>query len=102
RAYLVMVKSSFDVKAQLCVGAVGIWQFMTDTGKKFLRISDALDERRDPLASTRAAARLLKENYKLLGSWPLAITAYNHGTEGIFGAISAVGSLNLVYMLQRY
>ena len=101
-AYLPLVESSFNVRAQSSVGAVGIWQFMTDTGKKFLRISDALDERRDPLASTRAAARLLKENYRLLGSWPLAITAYNHGTEGIFRAISAVGSRNLVDMIQRY
>jgi membrane-bound lytic murein transglycosylase D len=101
-AYLPLVESSFNVKARSSVGAVGMWQFMADTGKKFLHISDAFDERRDPLASTRAAARLLKENYRLLGNWPLAITAYNHGTEGIFRGVNAVGSRNLVDLIRGY
>ncbi len=101
-AYLPLVESSFNIKARSSVGAVGMWQFMPDTGKKFLRISDSVDERRDPLASTRAAARLLKENYQILGQWPLAITAYNHGTEGIFRAIHTVGSRNLVDLIRRY
>jgi membrane-bound lytic murein transglycosylase D len=101
-AYLPLVESSFNVRARSSVGAVGIWQFTTDTGKKFLRISDAVDERRDPLASTRAAARLLSENYRLLGDWPLAITAYNHGTEGLFRGINEVGSRNLMDLIQRY
>ena len=67
-----------------------------------MRIDDKVDERRDPMASTRAAARLLKENYRILGSWPLAITAYNHGTEGIFRAIDSVGSRDLVELIRRY
>jgi len=96
------VESSFNVRARSSVGAVGMWQFMPDTGKKFLRIDDAVDERKDPLASTRAAARLLKENRKLLGNWPLAITAYNHGTEGIFRAIGAVGSQKLEDLIRNY
>jgi membrane-bound lytic murein transglycosylase D len=100
--YLPLVESSFNVRARSAVGAVGMWQFMPDTGRKFLRIDDAVDERRDPLASTRAAARLLKENHKLFGNWPLAITAYNHGTEGIFRGISAVGSQNLEDLIRRY
>jgi membrane-bound lytic murein transglycosylase D len=79
-----------------------MWQFMPDTGKKFLRITDTVDERRDPLVSTRAAARLLGENRKLLGTWPLAITAYNHGTEGIFRAIDVVGTRDLVEIIRRY
>lgn len=101
-AYLPLVESSFNVRARSSVGAVGMWQFMPDTGKKFLRIDDSIDERRDPLASTRAAARLLKQNYRLLGNWPLAITAYNHGTEGLFHAMSSVGSDNLVEIIKRY
>jgi membrane-bound lytic murein transglycosylase D len=79
-----------------------MWQFMPDTGKKFLRITDAVDERRDPMASTRAAARLLKENRQILGNWPLAVTAYNHGTEGIFRAIDVVGTQDLVEIIRRY
>jgi membrane-bound lytic murein transglycosylase D len=100
--YLPLVESSFNVHARSSVGAVGMWQFMLDTGKKFLRIDDVVDERRDPLASTRAAARLLKENRKLLGNWPLAITAYNHGTEGIFRGINSVGSQNLEDLIRSY
>ena len=101
-AYLPLVESSFNVRARSSAGAVGMWQFMPETGKKFLRISDTVDERRDPLASTRAAARLLGENRMLLGSWPLAVTAYNHGTEGIFRAIDILGTRNLVEIIRRY
>jgi membrane-bound lytic murein transglycosylase D len=101
-AYLPLVESSFNVRARSSVGALGMWQFMPATGKKFLRIDEDIDERRDPFASTRAAARLLRQNYRLLGNWPLAITAYNHGTEGIFRAINEVGSDNLVEMIRRY
>ena len=101
-AYLPLVESSFNVRARSSVGAVGMWQFMPDTGKKFLRITDAVDERRDPLASTRAAARLLKENRQILGNWPLAVTAYNHGTEGIFRAIDVVGTQDLAEIIRRY
>ena len=66
-AYLPLVESSFNIRARSSVGAVGMWQFMPETGKKFLRIDAAVDERLDPIASTRAAARLLKENYRILG-----------------------------------
>ncbi len=101
-AYLPLVESSFNVRARSGVGAVGMWQFMPETGKKFMRIDAKVDERRDPFESTKAAARLLKENYSLLGNWPLAITAYNHGTEGIFRAIKAVESEDLVDLIRGY
>lgn len=101
-AYLPLVESSFNVRARSSAGAVGMWQFMPGTGKKFMRVDELVDERRDPLASTRAAARLLKQNYQILGSWPLAITAYNHGTEGIFRGINAVGSRDLVDLIRHY
>lgn len=100
--YLPLVESSFNVHARSGVGAVGMWQFMPDTGKKFLRIDGTVDERRDPMASTRAAARLLKQNHRLLGNWPLAITAYNHGTEGIFRGVKTVQSDDLVELIRGY
>jgi len=101
-AYLPLVESSFNIRARSGVGALGIWQFMPETGKKFMRIDAMVDERRDPLASTRAAARLLKQNYRILGNWPLAITAYNHGTEGILRAIKTVKSDDLFEIIRRY
>src|SRR5262245_16363489 len=101
-AYLPSVESSFNIRARSSVGALGMWQFMPETGKKFMRIDSTIDERRDPLASTRGAARLLKENYRLFDNWPLAITAYNHGPEGIFRGIKAVESDNLVDLIRRY
>jgi membrane-bound lytic murein transglycosylase D len=102
-AYLPLVESSFNIRARSSAGALGMWQFMPETGKKFLRIDGSVDERRDPMASTRAAARLLKQNYRLLDNqWPLAITAYNHGTEGIFRGIKAVESDDLVDLIKRY
>ena len=101
-AYLPLVESSFNIRARSSVGAVGMWQFMPETGKKFLRIDAEVDERLDPMAATRAAARLLKENYRILGRWPLAITAYNHGTDGIFRGVKAVESDNLVDLIRGY
>jgi membrane-bound lytic murein transglycosylase D len=100
--YLPLVESSFNIHARSGVGAVGMWQFMPDTGKKFLRIDGTVDERRDPVASTHAAARLLKQNFRLFENWPLAITAYNHGTEGIFRGMKAVESDELVDLIRRY
>lgn len=101
-AYLPLVESAFNVHARSRAGAVGMWQFMPATGRKYLRVGSLLDERKDPLESTRAAARLLKENYQTLGNWPLAITAYNHGREGIQRAISQVGSRDLMEIIRRY
>lgn len=82
-AYLPHVESSFNPKAYSKFGAAGIWQFTRSTGKRFMKVGYALDERRDPILASHAAAKLLKENYAALGSWPLAITAYNHGRTGM-------------------
>jgi membrane-bound lytic murein transglycosylase D len=102
-AFLPLVESSFNIRARSGIGAVGMWQFMPETGKKFMRIDEAVDERRDPMASTRAAARLLKQNYRLFdNNWPLAITAYNHGTEGIFRAVKTAESDDLAELIRRY
>jgi len=78
---LSLVESSFNPKALSHAGAAGVWQFMPDSGAEFLRVleSQGIDERVSPIKSTVAAARLLQRNFKMLGSWPAAISAYNHG-----------------------
>jgi membrane-bound lytic murein transglycosylase D len=56
----------------------------------------------DPIISTQAAAKLLQMNYRQLGSWPLALTAYNHGTAGVSRAVRATGSRDLCTIIERY
>jgi membrane-bound lytic murein transglycosylase D len=82
-AYLPHVESSFDDRAYSHVGAAGVWQFMPSTGRLYMKINRSVDERLHPIRATSAAARLLKDNYRRLGNWPLAITAYNQGPNGI-------------------
>lgn len=101
--YLPLVESSFDINARSSVGATGMWQFMRTTGKEFsLRIDRVMDERKDPLESTRAAAALLDQNYQILGNWPLALTAYNYGAGGLLRAVTEIQSDNLVDLIQNY
>lgn len=90
-SYLPHVESSFDYKAYSKFGAAGIWQFTMGTGKMYMNIDYTLDERRDPILSAHAAAKHLKSNYEKLGSWPLAITAYNHGVNGMMRARNQKG-----------
>ncbi|HUP57688.1 MAG TPA: lytic transglycosylase domain-containing protein [Bdellovibrionota bacterium] len=99
---LPFVESSFNVKARSKVGASGIWQFMRYTGKLYLKVNDAVDERNDPIRATEAAAKLLKHNYEALGNWPLAVTAYNHGREGMMRAVRKIGSEELEEVVSDY
>jgi membrane-bound lytic murein transglycosylase D len=85
-ALLPLVESSFENRARSKVGAAGIWQFMRSTGRLYMKVNNKVDERLDPAKATRAAARLLNDNYRALRSWPLAITAYNHGKAGMMRA----------------
>ena len=101
-AYLPLVESSFRNDARSFRGAVGMWQFMPGTGRRYMRVTRHLDERRDPMEATRAAARLLQENYRQLGTWPLAVTAYNHGRNGMKRAVRQVGSRDIVKIIRRY
>lgn len=96
------VESSFQLHAKSSVGAVGVWQFMKPTALQFMRVDAIADEREDPIVSSRAAARLLKQNYALLKSWPLAIMAYNHGTGGVSRAVRAVGSNDFQMIWKHY
>jgi membrane-bound lytic murein transglycosylase D len=100
---LPLIESTFDVTAYSRVGAAGIWQFMPATGRFYgLRVDRLIDERRDPLLATEAAARYLADAHDRLGSWPLAITAYNHGPQGIARATQALGTTSIVALVERY
>lgn len=101
-AYLPFVESGFNKHAVSKVGASGIWQFMPYTGKLYLRVDDVVDERNDPMRAAEAAARLMKQNYELLGEWPLAITAYNHGTTGVAKAARDVGSREISDIIEKF
>ncbi len=101
-AALPHVESSFNPEARSYVGAAGLWQFTAGTGRRYMRIDSAVDERRDPYRSSEAAARLLKSNYGELDSWPLAITAYNHGTGGLRRAIRDFGTDNIETIVRNY
>ena len=82
---LSLVESSFNLKATSKVGASGVWQFMPNIGRKYLIMDEKrqIDERRSPLKSTFAAAKMLRWNDKHLGSWVLAVIAYNHGLKNL-------------------
>jgi membrane-bound lytic murein transglycosylase D len=101
-ALLPLVESSFENRALSNAGAAGIWQFTRGTGRIYLNVSKKVDERLDPSKATRAAARLLHDNYSALGSWPLAITAYNHGRAGMMRAQSEVGSSEITRIIDDY
>ncbi len=99
--YLAHVESSFNPRAYSKFGAAGIWQFTRSTGRLYMDVGYVVDERRDPLASSRAAARLLADNYRVLKNWPLAITAYNHGIGGMLKAVKKKGDYCRIYQEYR-
>jgi len=101
-AVLPHVESSFDPAAYSKVGAAGLWQFMRSTGRRYMRIDTDVDDRLDPFRSTEAAAQLLSYNYRLLGTWPLALTAYNHGAAGMRRAKDQLGTDDIVQIVRRY
>ncbi len=99
---LPLVESSFNVEAYSKVGAAGLWQFIPSSARIYMRLDEAVDDRRDPWTSTQAAARHLKEDYATLGSWPLAITAYNHGRAGLAHGLRQVNGTRLEDLLERW
>src|SRR6516164_1325773 len=101
-AVLPHVESSFNPNAYSKVGAAGLWQFMRSTGRRYMRIDGAVDDRLDPFRSTEAAAQLLAYNYRVLGTWPLALTAYNHGTAGVRRAKETLGTDDIVRIVRSY
>ena len=90
-AYLPHVESSFQTNAVSSAGATGVWQFMPATGRAFMQVNGAVDDRMDPILSADGAARYLSQAHKRLGSWPLAVTSYNHGQGGMANAKAQFG-----------
>jgi membrane-bound lytic murein transglycosylase D len=97
---LSFVESMFNPRARSYAGAVGIWQLMPATARDYgLKVTRGHDERADILKATRAAARLLHQNYRMLGSWPLALTGYNWGAFGLKRLCERAGTTDLVRLI---
>ena len=102
-AYLPHLESGFHPRAHSKVGARGLWQFMPDLARESdLRVSRWRDDRLNPKKSTRAALRYIKKNYKKIQSWPLALTGYNYGINGIRRGVKRLGTNNFVTFVKRH
>lgn len=100
---LPFVESSFNVNAVSKVGASGIWQVMPYIGKRLsLFMTPAVDERNSPIKAASSAAFILKQNKQILKTWPLALTAYNHGVGSLNTAVKKTGSRDLKYLIKNY
>ncbi len=90
--YLPIIETALNPKAVSRAGATGLWQFMLATGKQYgLRVNSLVDDRKDPIRSSYAAAHLLRDLYRIFGDWTLAIAAYNCGPENVNKAIRRSG-----------
>ncbi len=97
--YMAVVESALRPHAGSTKGAIGFWQFMADTGRRYgLRVDRRIDERRNLLASTRAAAVYIKDLYARTGSWTLAAAAYNMGEAGTEAEIMVQGTHNFYHL----
>ena len=101
--YLPVIESALNPKAVSRVGATGLWQFMLGTGKQYgLEVNSLVDERRDPVRASYAAARYLRDLYRIFGDWNLVIAAYNCGPGNINKAIHRSGGLKDYWQLSPY
>ncbi len=102
-AALPLVESAFNPRARSGAGAAGLWQLMPATAKQLgLKVTRKNDERFNIRKATRAAAKMLRQNFEMLERWPLAITGYNHGPYGVRRGVKLLGSTDLVYLIQNY
>ena len=97
-----MLSLRLNLHALSKVGAKGMWQFMDETGKHYLTLDDHVDERYSPVKATKAAALLFKANYKRLKSWPLAVTAYNHGAGGLRRAVRRLKTKSITTIIEKH
>jgi len=101
--YLPIIESALNPKAVSRVGATGLWQFMLTTGKQYgLEVNSLVDERRDPIKASYAAAHYLKDLYKIFGDWSLVIASYNCGPENINKAIHRAGGKKDYWQIYPY
>lgn len=100
-AYIPHVESSFHLGAYSRAGAAGIWQFTRSTGRRYLIIDDAVDQRLDPIAATHAAAQYFLLSQKYLNHWPLTVTSYNYGLPGTIRAKKEYGSYTKIFNSHR-
>jgi membrane-bound lytic murein transglycosylase D len=98
---LAFVESSFNVLARSKVGASGLWQIMPYTARPYRYISAAVDNRNSPLEATKLATRLLRDNYRMLDSWPLAVTGWNHGPTGVRKMTESYKTRNIVDLVEN-
>jgi membrane-bound lytic murein transglycosylase D len=101
-AILPHVESSFHPGAYSSAAATGMWQFVRATAQRFMQVDYVVDQRLDPYAATYGAMELLEYNFNALGSWPLALTAYNHGANGMARAVRDVGSMDIGRIITEY
>ena len=99
---LAMTESLFNLRAMSKAGAYGCWQFLKGTGKEYLHLNALIDERRDPIVATDGAARMLLGNIRRLKEWPLALTGYNYGPNGMARAAKETGTHDLSEILKRW
>ncbi|MGD1945416.1 MAG: LysM peptidoglycan-binding domain-containing protein [Croceivirga sp.] len=100
--YLAIVESALNPRARSRVGATGLWQFMFSTGKIYgLDVSSYVDERRDPIASTKAAGRYLAKLHDIFDDWDLALAAYNSGPGNVNKAIRRSGGYKNYWNIRR-
>lgn len=101
--YLPVIESALEPKAKSPAGAVGLWQFMLATGKRYdLKVNSLIDERQDPYKSSWAAARYLRDLYKIYRDWNLVIAAYNCGPTNVNKAIHRADGVRDYWTIYLY
>ena len=101
--YLPVIESALNPNAVSRVGATGLWQFMLTTGKQYgLEVNSLVDERRDPIKASYAAAHYLSDLYKVFGDWSLVIASYNCGPANINKAIHRAGGVKDYWQIYPY
>ena len=101
--YLPIIESALNPKAVSRVGATGLWQFMLVTGKQYgLEVNSLVDERRNPVKASYAAAHYLSDLYKIFGDWSLVIASYNCGPGNINKAIHRAGGVKDYWQIYPY